>query len=58
MSSEPLLSSIIPFAGSGAAGDVSEKNAQISHNNYRLISWCCLLSYSMDVGASIYPRTG
>ena len=24
----------------------------------RLISWCCVLGYSMDAGASIYPRTG
>jgi len=37
MSSEPLLSSIIPFAGSGVAGffmgDVSEKSPEIPCNN-------------------------
>jgi hypothetical protein len=31
--------------------------SEIPCNNYRLISWGCVLSYSMDAGASIYPRT-
>jgi hypothetical protein len=41
MSSEPLLSSIIPFAGSGLLGYAMgfEKDLEVDANYYRLLSW-------------------
>jgi hypothetical protein len=50
MSSDPLLSSIIPFAGSGllgyAMGSRFEKDLEVDANYHRLLGWDVLSRHS------------
>jgi hypothetical protein len=56
---ENISTPLVSFAGSGVAGFFMGMflRFEIPCNNYRLISWGCILDYSMDAGASIYPMT-
>ena len=52
---------MLTFTGGGVAGffmGMFLRSPEIPCNNYRLISWGCVLGYSMDAGKSVYPRTG
>jgi hypothetical protein len=55
---ENILTPLVSFAGSGVAGFFMGMFLRRVLKFLVVISWGCVLGYSMDAGASIYSRTG